>query len=116
MRDCFEYKNHRGEGPIGTTVTPAWVENGGFLYDSDSKTYVCFSSTESNRQHHIPDNLVKLDKAGFVARGLEIHAKSPFVSPSATLENIGDLPNAPKMTTAEATAVFEAMWNENIAD
>jgi len=114
MRECYEYKLHRNHN--GNLIQPSWIERGGFLFQESTKTYVGFTPVENERDYFVPDEVLKLDKAAFVSRGIAIHGNDPFIN-DEKIDARAELPisDLPKMTNTEANAYLNKLWDENVA-
>jgi hypothetical protein len=61
----------------GKKLAPSWVEDGGYFIDPDNKTLVGWSPDLADRDYYVPDTVVELDRAGLVARVLDINTRYP---------------------------------------
>jgi len=88
-----EYKMHkfskRGAG------APRWVEDGGYWQNPADHTLVGWVPDEADREYYVPDTVVELTRADFIARLKGMHAANPFT-------NMGEEPGAEPTTMTEA--------------
>lgn len=87
---------------------PGFIRGSADYYNPADNTYVGWVA--DNRDFYLPDTVLVLDKAAFVARQLSIHQASPMVKP-------GDTPGEPsiEMTTEEVTTWAEQTYDRVVA-
>jgi len=61
----------------GKKLAPSWVEDGGYFGNPDDNTLVGWSPDLAGRDYYIPDTVVKLNRAGLIARVLGINTDHP---------------------------------------
>ena len=90
----------------GGMMAPAWIEDGGYFYDSANKTYVGWSPDEADREYYIPDTVTTLTAAELDTKVLALHADNPF-------QTIPDSPEGEErdMTNDEVSAMVTAWVN-----
>jgi hypothetical protein len=85
---------------------PGFIGDRGHWYNPVDHTFVGWIS--ENRDFYVPDTIVYLDKAAFVARTLAMHAANPMRKPG---ENPGMMEQGDVMTEAEVTTMAEQWFD-----
>lgn len=98
-----EYMLTNNEGDHRRFV-PGFIGDRGHWYNPVDHTFIGWIS--DNRDFYVPDTIVYLDKAAFVARILGMHAANPMrkMSPNPAVQ--GDI-----MTEAEVTTMAEEWYD-----
>lgn len=60
---------------------PSWVEDGGYFVDPDNNTLIGWSPDLTDRDYYVPDSVIELNRAGLVARVLDISTRYPAIKP-----------------------------------
>ena len=75
-----EYKLHK----VGKNAmrAPDWVEDGGYWLNPADHTMVGWVANEADREYYVPDTVVELTRAEFIARLKTMHAANAFTNES----------------------------------
>jgi hypothetical protein len=104
-----EFKMHAAAGgnPSRREI-PGFIRGSADFFNPADNTYVGWVA--DNRDFYLPDTIVTLDKAAFVARQLAIHGANPFTRP-------GETPEDPpvQLTNEEVTTQAEDTFDRIVA-
>jgi hypothetical protein len=87
---------------------PGFVGDGGYWDDPDSFTYVGWAPPLAEREFYLPESILVLDKASFIARALDLHGRYPMQDYESDLENPTTL------TTEQVTAQASSWWDYKV--
>lgn len=89
---------------------PGFVGDGGYWSDPDSFTYVGWAPPLAEREFYLPESVVVLDKASFIARVLDINSRYP------AQDYESDLENPTTLTTEQVTAQASSWWDYKVEE
>lgn len=69
----------------GVKRTPSWVEDGGYFGDPDNKTLIGWSPDLADRDYYVPDSVIETNRAGLLARVMDINTRYPMTDPDGNL-------------------------------
>ena len=108
---CVEYCKHLANGNL---IDPPWLENGGYYYNPSNSTYVGFVLPESEREFFVPDDVVELDQAAFMARCIPLSQSMTHDPADKADKTRWEVSDGPAMTAAEIEADVLAFYQNHV--